>query len=486
MFEAKYSQYIHPSKSRFAYKNEITGVCAEISKGSRSKGAGAVLYYEDGKLYVDDSDTHYYIEGETGSKKSRVESTNIAKSIIRAKENGVVNDPKGELYKNTAGYAKLFDYNIKVLNFRDFKFSNSWNPLHLAKLYEIEGKHTQSSEVLDDFKDAIVAPLINLTNDRYWGDMAGSVFSYSSKILVKSVPDNVFNIASIIQFSDQENLPILRELMQRMDKTSETTLAMKGIVNLSAEKTLDCIFSTVQQMYLPFIRNKALMNLLSSNDIDFQDLVDKKTIIYVIYPDEKNGYDYLVNLFFSQCYQYLIDYSTKYDDGKLKRRVNFLLDEFNNLPPIEKFANKISEARGHNVRYFLFGQSFGQLKKNYKENAQTIIDNCNWIVFTSKDMALFERVSEMCGKEIDSYGKERSLIEACDLLHLKKYKDGAEALIIKNGQFPFVTKLPDYEYIDVFEKAPESQLKEIRIRQKPKCITFNKWISGLGSFYEYP
>ena len=486
MYEAKYSQFIHPSKSRFAFKEEIIDSCAEISKSSRNKGAGAVLYYEDGKIYVDDSDCHYYEEGETGSKKSRVEVINTIKAIIRNKENGVVNDPKGELYKKTASYADLFDYNIKVLDYRDFKCSNSWNPLHLAKVYESQGKHTQASEVLDSFKDMITAPLLNSTVDRYWADMSGSIFSYSSKILLKSVPDDVFNISSVIQFSDQDNLPLLRELLQRMDKTSEAALAMKGIVNLSAEKTQDCIFSTAQQMYLPFLRNKALMDLLSSNDIDFQDLVEKKTIIYVIYPDEKTGYDYLVSLFFTQCYQYLIDYSTNFQDGRLKRRVNFILDEFNNLPPIDKFSNKISEARGHNLRFYLFGQSFSQLKMSYKENAETIIDNCNWIIFSSKDMEFFERIEKMCGKETDSYGNERPLIEACDLLHLKKYRDGAEALIIRSGQFPYVTKLPDYEYIDVFERVPDAQLKEIHRRKKPKCITFNKWISGLGSFYDYP
>ena len=106
--------------------------------------------------------------------------------------------------------------------------------------------------------------------------------------------------------------------------------------------------------------------------------------------------------------------------------------------------------------------SFGQPKNKHKENADTIISNCEWIIFPSKEYEFFGTVSKMCGKEYDYYGMEHDLVGVSEMQHLKKYADGGEALILKNGQYPFITKLPDYEHTDVFERYPEATLDEVK------------------------
>jgi hypothetical protein len=163
-----------------------------------------------------------------------------------------------------------------------------------------------------------------------------------------------------------------------------------------------------------------------------------------------------------------------------------VLEEFSNLPPVENFENRISEARGHNIRYFLFGQSFGQLKNKYKENADTIISNCEWIIFPSKEYEFLSTVSKMCGKEYDYYGMEHDLVGVSEMQHLKKYADGAEALILKSGQYPFITKLPDYEYIKVFEHYPEATFDEVKSTFTPTFLGFYDWIEGIGDIYNAP
>ena len=119
MYEAKYSKYITKSSSRFASSDEIKSLCEKIDKDSIKSGCGAVLYSEGDTIYVDNSDAHIYIQGATGSKKSRIEATLIILSTIKAGENLVVNDPKGELYSRTVHYAIENGYKIRLLNFRD-------------------------------------------------------------------------------------------------------------------------------------------------------------------------------------------------------------------------------------------------------------------------------------------------------------------------------------------------------------------------------
>lgn len=486
MYEAKYSQYITRSKSRFASVEEIKDACVPIRKKHACGGCGAPLYYEDGTLYVDPSDAHYYIQGQTGSKKSRVVETNIINSILEAGENMVVNDPKGEAYRRTALRAKEKGYKVLVLNLRDVTKSSGWNPLSLPLRLNMNGNVADSEQAINDFVDAVMGPSRRTTNDIYWPENAAMLLTYCTELLMDSVPLDCFHMSNVIQLTHECNAPSLKKILENMDQTSSAAISMHGILDLVAEKTSSCIYSTLKQALKPFIQNKSLLDLLCRNDIDFADLVNRKTAVYIIYPDEKTSLGFLITLFFTQCYQYLVSYSSQFSDSRLPIRMNFVLDEFSNLPAVENFENRISEARGHNIRYFLFGQSFGQLKNKYNEIADTIIANCDWIIFPSKEASFLETIATMCGKEYDYYGTEHDLVNTSELQHLKKTADGAEVLILKSGQYPFITKLPDYQYIDVFDTLPEAELKDIESFDSPVYLTFGEWIDGINKIYNFP
>ena len=486
MYEAKYSKYITQNRSRFASPDEIMGVCERITKESSGNGCGAVLYGGTDSLYVDNSDAHIYIQGATGSKKSRIEATLIILSALKAGENLVVNDPKGELYQRTAGYAKQNGYRIRLLNFRDPLHSHGWNPMYLARKFDRINDTANSEQAVSDLKAALTAPAKEKTTDNYWPDMAGEVIRYCMLLLKDSVPDAYFNISNLIQLSNECNSEILRRLLREMDQNTNAATSMHSVLDLSAEKTSSCIFSAVKQMLIPFYENQAMLELLCHNDIDFDDLQKEKMVIYVIYPDEKKSLGFLINLFNTQCYQYLISASAASHQKMLRTRVNFVMDEFGNLPVIDSFENRISEARGYNIRYFLFTQSFGQLKTKYKDNADTIIANCDWIIFPGKDISFYEKIAKMCGTEYDCYGTEHALISPSELLHLRKTDAGTEALILKSGFFPFVTQLPDYQTVKVFDCPEEYILPLIRHSSRPVMITFEEWINGLGDEFEFP
>lgn len=486
MYEAKYSHYITKNESKFATPEEIKAICAALRSDAPPTGCGAPLFYRDEVLYVDDSDAHYYIQGQTGSKKSRVVENNIINSIIAKGENGIINDPKGEAYRRTANHAKKNGYNTLVLNLRDVVRSNGWNPLDLPYRFYSTGNIPEAEQAINDFTQAVMGPAARTASDQYWPQNAEYVLTYCIKLLMDSVPQECFNISNVIQLTHEGNARKMRRILSLMDPSSSTAICMRAILDLTAEKTSSCIYSTLKQALKPFSQNKSLLELLCRSDIKYENLVQEKTLIYIIYPDEKSTLGFLISLFFTQCYQYLIAYSAQFPDGRLPIRVNFVLDEFSNLPAVENFENRISEARGHNIRYFLFGQSFGQLKNKYKENADTIIANCDWIIFPSKEYAFLDTVSKMCGKEYDYYGVQHDLISVCEMQHLKKYPDGAEVLILKSGQYPFITKLPDYEHLAVFEICPPATPEEIACRFSPIFFTFDEWFSQLGRRFPFP
>lgn len=484
MYEAKYSKYITKSHSRFAEPDEIKSSLKQV-QAHGTPYAGAPLYYEHDTPFVDDSDAHTITIGPTGCKKSRTVVIPTVESIIAAGESAVINDPKGEIYKTTSGMARAKGADVYVLNFRKPGYSHGWNPMAQAHRYYQRDNYDASYQCINDFATSVIAPLLANTVDRYWGDTSLSFLVSLMLILMVSVPVEYFNICNLNQLCFEKNSATLKNILEKMDQNTPAAYGLHTVLDLEAEKTKSCIYSSLLSAMAPFSQNENLQRLMSADDIDIEKIGDKQTIVYVIYPDEKGSLNFLVNAFFTQCYETLITKSAENENVCLPLRVNFVLDEFSNLPAIPNFDNRISEARSHNIRYFLFVQSFGQLQNKYKEHAETILSNCNnWICFSSKEIDFLSKISRICGTEIDFNGIEHDLISPAEMQHLKKYDDGAEVVIIKAGEYPFVTRLRDFEFSNLFNRLPEIKMCAVDHRVSAKFITFNQWIDMIcdGTF----
>lgn len=482
MYESKYSKYLIQNTNRFANKDEVIGFCKPNRKNNKERFSGVPIFYENETLYVDNSDSHYMISGGTGSKKTRTSVINNILSMIAAGEIVICTDPKGELYMKTGGTAKTFDYNIKVLNLRNPKRSDAWNPMALPYLLDVKGKKEEAEEMLCDFIWSIIEPVREVTKDVYWADRTNSKLTAEAKLLMDSVTEEYFNISTLMQISKKKNKYSLEEMIKECDEKQPFFESIESFMNMSAEKTQDCLYDTVQQAFGPYSQKSALLNILCENGIDFSDLVDnsKKTIIYIIYPDEKTSMAFLVNLFLTQCYYYLKLYVDENHLTKLNKRVNFICEEFGNLPKVERFANRISMARGFNIRYFLYIQAYSQLVNIYKEDAETIKGNCDWIVYPSKERNFLKEVSDFAGEVRDYQNALKPLLSIDRIQHLKKYYDGAEAVVIKSGQYPFISKMPDYEYIDIFDIKKDAHLSEKERNFYDRTLTMNEWLRGIN------
>lgn len=151
MFESKYRRHIIQNDVRFAEENEIMSNLSPIRDGS-----GVPLYAQRNKVFVDNTDNHTVVIGPTGCKKSRLTVMTTVASIINKGESAVINDPKGEIYRKTATLAKKRGATVYVLNLRDTKKSNSWNPLAQA-YYSHRAHYTEAAiQYINDFAEALV------------------------------------------------------------------------------------------------------------------------------------------------------------------------------------------------------------------------------------------------------------------------------------------------------------------------------------------
>ena len=115
-----------------------------------------------------------------------------------------------------------------------------------------------------------------------------------------------------------------------------------------------------------------LVRNMSRNSFDPRALAHEKTAICLIVPDEKTTYHFIATTFIKQCYETLVNEAQSREDLQLPVRVNFVLDEFTNIPAIPDMPSMITAARSRNMRFFPVVQSMHQLKQKYGDETQTI------------------------------------------------------------------------------------------------------------------
>ena len=464
MFESKYSRFITNNTTRFAEDDEITENLVGIESGS-----GVPLYESSGTIMVDNGDTHSIVVGPTGCGKSRAVCKTLITSIISQGESFLVNDPKGELYKNTAAAALDHDYDIKVLNLRNPQFSHRWNPLALIYFYYTHCKPEKAQQAADEFSIALMSVTAN-KDDRYWDMVASIYFCAVILLCLYFVSDlEYFILENVLPFINEDAEDTIRRMMSFMEDPPESIVSgLKSVLNISADKTKSCIYSVLHSGIDAIAKNETLLQLFSENEIDLHEIGLKKTAIYVIYPDEKSSMDNIVNLFFNQVYMALLDVCEEMPNDRLPVRVNFVLDEFSNLVANKGFTNRLTEARSKNIRYFLFAQSITQLSEKYSQDiAKTIMSNCtNWISFSSKEIDYLEMLSKLCGSVIDYNGREHPLISPSEMQYLKKTPDDVEVLILRQGVRPYVVALPYFDKIKGFQKYNQANSVDIEFQKR--------------------
>jgi type IV secretion system protein VirD4 len=103
---------------------------------------------------------------------------------------------------------------------------------------------------------------------------------------------------------------------------------------------------------------------------------------------------------YSQLFNLLCDRADNEYGGRLPVHVRCLLDEFANIGQIPKFDKLIATIRSREISACVILQAQSQLKAIYKDNAETIIGNCDATLFLGgKEKTTLKDLSESLGKE---------------------------------------------------------------------------------------
>lgn len=458
----KYIRHNIAQETRWSTREEIEHSCSQINLNEDSYKASGLPVLSDGSTaYVDNADTHSLIFGATGSKKTRLFCMPMINMFIKAGESFVVTDPKGEIYAQSSGLAKKYGYKVVALNFRDIGKGDRWNPFSIPRELWNEGYKDEAGLMLSDFVSAIAADQVKNNKDAFWPEAAQSIALANLYVLMEAAEDKEINLTSFTKLCSLGAADKLASLNKMVDKDTVVGLNYQSTVSLGPNsKTRDSMLATLNGMLRFFNLNRKLMAMLSENTFDIRKFGRQKTAVYIIIPDEKTTFNFLITTFVKQAYEILISEAQKEKSRQLPKRVNFVLDEFCNIPKIPDMPSMIAAARSRNMRFFLVAQSMHQLYSRYgQEDADTIKGNCvNWVFLASKELALLNEISELCGNIVDSNGRLRRLISSSELQRLNKEK--GEALIMHDRQYPIISELADISDYKMFGTEDPVEMQE--------------------------
>ena len=410
--------------------------------------------------------------GGSGSGKTRFY---VKPNLMQMHSSYCVTDPKGTIVLECGKMLEDNGYEIKILNTINFKKSMKYNPFAYLR-----------SE-----KDILKLVQTIIANTRGEGEKAGEDFWVKAEKLYYTAligyifyeaPREEKNFATLLDMIDASEVreddetymnPIDR-LFEALEKKEPTHFAVKQYkkYKLAAGKTAKSILISCGARLAPFDIQE-LRDLMKEDELELDTLGDRKTALFVIISDTDDTFNFVVSIMYSQLFNLLCDKADDVYGGRLPVHVRCLLDEFANIGLIPKFEKLIATIRSREISASIILQAQSQLKAIYKDNADTIVGNCDSTLFLGgKEKTTLKELSETLGKEtIDLYNtsETRSNQKSFGLNYQKTGKelmsqdeitvmDGSKCIFQLRGVRPFlsdkydITKHKNYRLLEDYDK----------------------------------
>lgn len=183
--------------------------------------------------------------------------------------------------------------------------------------------------------------------------------------------------------------------------------------------------------------------------------------------DTDSTFNFLISMIYTQLFNLLCEKADDVYGGRLPVHVRCLIDEMANIGQIPNLEKLMATIRSREISACLVLQAKSQLKAIYKDNADTIIGNCDSQIFLGgSEPSTLKDLSEALGKEtIDTFntGESRGREESHSMNYQKLGKelmsrdelavlDGGKCILQLRGVRPFLsdkydlTQHPNYKY----------------------------------------
>lgn len=366
--------------------------------------------------------------GGSGSGKTRFF---VKPNLMQMHSSYVVTDPKGtlliecgkllargRLQKTDKGKISYEPYRIKVLNTINFKKSMHYNPF----------AYIHSEKDILKLVSAIIANTKGegeKASEDFWVKAEKLYYTALIGYIYYKAPLEEQNFTTLLELinasearEDDEDfknpVDLLFDALEREDPGHFAVRQYKKY-KLAAGKTAKSILISCGARLAPF-DIKELRDIMEYDELELDTIGDELTALFVIISDTDDTFNFVVAMMYTQLFNLLADKADDVYNGRLPIHVRFLLDEFANIGQIPKFEKLIATIRSREMSASIILQTQSQLKAIYKDHAETIVGNCDSMLFLGgKEKTTLKDLSDSLGKEtIDLFnnsenrGKEKS------------------------------------------------------------------------------
>ena len=427
--------------------------------------------------------------GGSGSGKTRF----FAKpNIMQLHSSYVITDPKGSLICEVGQLLQRAKYRIKVLNTINFSKSMHYNPFAYLRSEKDILKLVNTIIVNTKGEGAQSAEDFWVKSERlFYSALIGYIF-YEAPEEEKNFTTMLDMInASEAKEDDSEFQSPVDLMFARLEEKDPEHFAVRQYKKflLSAGKTRASILVSCGARLAPFdIRE--LRELMEYDEMELDTLGDRKTALFLIMSDTDSTFNFVIAILQSQLFNLLCDKADDVYGGRLPVHVRCIFDEFANIGQIPQFDKLIATIRSREISASIILQSQSQLKAIYRDNADTIVGNCDTMLFLGgKEKTTLKEISEILGKEtIDSFNTSEN--RGKEISHGLNYQklgkelmtqdeiatmDGGMCILQVRGIRPFfskkydITKHPNYKYLSDADKKNAFDVERyIRAQRKKK------------------
>ena len=406
------------------------------------------------------------VVGGSGSGKTRFF---IKPNLMQLHSSYVVTDPKGSIAVECGKLMLRNGYKVKIFNSINFKKSHHYNPFAYI--------HSEK-----DILKLVTTLIANTKGDGKSGDdfwQKAETLLYTALIgyIHYEAPEEEQNFATLIEFINamevreddetfENNVDLaFKELAQR--EPNHFAVRQYKKYKLAAGKTAKSINISCGARLAPFDIQE-LREITMYDELELDTLGDRKTALFLIMSDTDSTFNFLISMIYSQLFNLLCEKADDVYGGRLPVHVRCLIDECANIGQIPNLEKLMATIRSREISACLVLQAQSQLKALYKDNADTIIGNCDSSIFLGgKEPGTLKELNQALGKEtIDTFntGESRGREVSHSLNYQKLGKDlatidelavldGGKCILQLRGVRPFlsdkydITRHPNYKYL---------------------------------------
>ena len=390
----------------------------------------------------------------------------------------VVTDPKGTIIIECGMMLVGNGYKIKVLNTINFSKSMHYNPFHYIRSEK-------------DILKLVNTIMVNTkgegekSSEDFWSKAERLLYCALIGYIWYEAPEEEQNFATLLEFinasetreDDETFKNAVDMLFEELEKTEPEHFAVRQYkkYKLAAGKTAKSILISCGARLAPFDIAE-LREIMSYDEMELDMMGDQRSALFVIISDTDDTFNFVVAMMYSQLFNLLCDRADDVHHGRLPYHVRVLCDEFANIGQIPKFDKLIATIRSREISASIILQSQSQLKTIYKDAAETILGNCDTMLFLGgKESSTLKEISETLGKEtIDLYNTSdtRGQSRSYGMNYQKTGKelmsrdelavmDGNKCILQLRGVRPFfsdkydITKHKRYKELSDYDKRNE-------------------------------